>query len=68
MQEYTFNGQSGSDDANLKNIFAAHKTIFTQYTNLNIPKELLKKMIKELQDYHSQLISYDGAPPIQPTS
>lgn len=68
MQEYLSQGQQGAaNPANLKNIFAEHKNIFNQYANLNIPKHLLKQMIKELQEYHSQIISFENNHPVQPS-
>lgn len=68
MQEYLSPGHKLADYVNLKNIFSEHKDIFKQYADLNVPKHVLKKMIKELQDYHSKADSYAENQTVQTTS
>ena len=65
MQEYLSATNQSAEENNVKNIFAEHKDIFRQYANLNIPKEVLKKMIKDLQDYHAQVVGYTDHSSIQ---
>lgn len=65
MQEYLSSSNQSAEENKVKNIFAEHNDIFRQYANMNIPKEVLKKMIKDLQDYHAQIVAYSDPSSVQ---
>lgn len=44
-----------NDINSLKEIFNTHKAIFKTYTDVHVPKQLLKDMKKDLQEYYNQL-------------
>ncbi|MBX2922911.1 MAG: hypothetical protein KF746_12005 [Chitinophagaceae bacterium] len=46
--------KTGSDINSLEDIFNSHKVIFKTYTDVHVPKHLLKDMMKDLQDYYDR--------------
>lgn len=50
----------GSDASSLKEIFNAHKVIFKTYNDVRVPKQMLKDMMKDLQEYYNQVNNNNG--------
>ncbi|MGN6491705.1 MAG: hypothetical protein ACTHLE_06885 [Agriterribacter sp.] len=48
-------GKQNNDITALKEMFNAHKLIFNSYTNVRVPKQLLKDMMRDLQEYYNQI-------------
>ena len=52
--------KSSNDVNSLKEIFNSHKVIFKTYTDVRVPKQILKDMMKDLQEYYNQVSSNEG--------
>lgn len=48
-------GKPDYDINSLKEIFNTHKVIFKTYNDVRVPKQILKDMMKDLQEYYNQV-------------
>lgn len=52
--------KSSQNINSLKEMFNSHKVIFKTYTDVRVPKQILKDMMKDLQEYYNQVSSNEG--------
>lgn len=50
------NQSEQNNDINaLKEMFNAHKLIFSSYGDVHVPKQILKDMMRDLQEYYNKI-------------